>query len=330
MVQLLGGEIQPSSIPNEITTFEAVLPQLPVQDDDQPMEPVEALVNARPELVKAASVPELKVQYFSADRQTIMIVDDDPSMLWFIAELFAGQYNVIPVSEPQKVMEQLKLNLPDLIISDVMMPHIDGISLIKMIKSDKLMSHIPLILLSARHDVEEQVSGIESGAEIYLTKPFNVTHLEKIVARLLQREEEMKDYYGSVYSAFELDDGQFLHKDDKEFFEKMMQVINANIANHDLSVETLSASLGYGARHFYRKLKRITDKTPADIIKEYRLSAVERLLVTSNLSIDEICYKAGLMNRGNFYRIFTRKYGTTPKKYRLMKQQEFREATGKE
>lgn len=329
MVLLLNGDIRVSSIPDETTTFEVILPELPAPTTETEEASDEALVQTLIESVKMPSELESTQLKHDKEKLTIMLIDDDPSMLWFITELFASQYNVISISDPKEVMERLQLNLPDLILSDVMMPDIDGISLTKAIKSNKLLCHIPLILLSARNDVEEQVRGIESGAEIYITKPFNVKYLEKVVARLLKREEELKDYYGSVYSSFQLDDGRFMHKEDKEFFEKMMQVIEQNIANSDLSVETLSALLGYGTRQFYRKLKCITEKTPADIIKEYRLSIVERLLTTTNLSIDEVSYKVGFANRGNFYKIFDQKFGTTPKKYRLQKQQEFKELSEK-
>ena len=101
----------------------------------------------------------------------------------------------------------------------------DGMSFAKRIKSDKVLSHIPLILLSALNDIDEQTRGIESGAEAYIMKPFNVEYLENVVKRLLQRGEELKEYYRSVLSAFELEDGHFLHKEDKSFFEKMIAVI---------------------------------------------------------------------------------------------------------
>ena len=188
----------------------------------------------------------------------------------------------------------------------------DGMSFAKKIKSDKLLSRIPLILLSALNNIDEQTRGIESGAEAYITKPFNVEYLEKVVRRLLQREEDLKEYYSSVLSAFELDDGHFLHKEDKSFFEKMMQIIDSHIQNTDLSVELLSSSLGYSTRQFYRKLKN-------DIIREYRLTIVERLLLTTQLSIEEIMDKTGFSNRGTFYKAFAQKFEMTPKQYRNIK-----------
>ena len=261
---------------------------------------------------------------YDKNKQIIMIIDDDPSMLWFVTEIFVDSYNVISLSSAEEALQQLAVQLPDLIISDVMMSGMDGMSFAKRIKSDKVLSHIPLILLSALNDIDEQTRGIESGVEAYITKPFNVEYLENVVKRLLQRGEELKEYYRSVLSAFELEDGHFLHKEDKSFFEKMIAVIDSHVQDTDLSVELLSNSLGYSTRQFYRKLKNITEKTPADIIREYRLTIVERLLLTTQLSIEEIMDRTGFSNRGTFYKVFAQKFGMTPRQYRSYKEMDIK------
>lgn len=249
-----------------------------------------------------------------------MIIDDDPSMLWFVAEIFVGKYNVVALDSAEEALKQLTQQLPDLIISDVMMPGMDGMSFARKVKSDKMWSRVPLILLSALNNIDEQTKGIESGAEAYITKPFNVEYLENVVKRLLLREAELKEYYGSVLSSFELNEGQLLHKEDKSFFENMMRIIDENLENPDFSVELLSNLLGYSSRQFYRKLKAVTDKSPNEIIREFRLTVAERLLLTTQLSIDEIMYKTGYANRGTFYKAFAQRFEMTPKQYRTLKQ----------
>lgn len=313
MVNLLNGQIHVTSIPDEITTFEVLLPVMEVTTENGNEKVAEESILRSDE--QSIELKNSSVEY-DKNKQTIMIIDDDPSMLWFVTEVFVGTYNVVPLSSAEEALNQLSIQLPDLIISDVMMPGMDGMSFAKKIKSDKLMSRIPLILLSALNNINEQTKGIESGAEAYITKPFNVEYLEKVVRRLLQREEDLKEYYSSALSAFELDDGHLLHKEDKSFFETMMQVIDSRIQDTDFSVEILSSSLGYSTRQFYRKLKNITDQTPTDIIREYRLTVVERLLITTQLTIEEIMYKTGFANRGTFYKVFAQKYGMTPKQYR--------------
>lgn len=327
MVKLLDGEIQVQSVLNEVTTFTVVLPALPENEITTSAE-----IAPRPMEIPALPLPELETEFVSfappkmdKDKQTIMVIDDDEPMLWFITQIFIEKYNVIPINKPTEVLSTLKKELPDLIISDIMMPDIDGVSLMKMIKQDKLLKHIPLVLLSAKNDAEEKVRGIDSGAEAYITKPFNVEYLETLVARLLKRKEELKEYYTSSLSAFEMVGGKLTHLEDKEFFDKMLRIIEENLSNPELSADVLSSSLGVSSRQLYRKVKEISSKTPNDIIKEQRLSVVERLLVTSNLSVDEIMHKTGFNNRGHFFKVFSQRFGTTPKSYREQKKNEILE-----
>jgi DNA-binding response OmpR family regulator len=245
------------------------------------------------------------------------VIDDDPEMLWFVSEIFKEHYNVIPVDDPTTVAEVLERIQPQLIISDIMMPQLDGIILLKQIKSNNRTGHIPFILLSAKNTPEEQVEGIEAGAEMYITKPFNVDYLKSVADRLLQRQDDLKDYYNSIISSFELTGGKYIHKDERLFLDKAVKIIDLNITDPDFSTDQLASQLGMSARHLYRRMKKIIDQTPADLIKEYRLSIVKKLLITTQLSIDEIMYKAGYVNRGSFYRAFSQKFRTTPKSYRM-------------
>ena len=313
MTNLLNGQISVDSVPNEITTFTVTLPELALTEQETQQEVYEAPplnVNAEPiELEKT-------IANFDTSKQTIMIIDDDPSMLWFVSEIFVEEYNVLSFNNAKEALANLELRQPDLIISDVMMPEIDGLSFAQQIKQNKLWSHIPLILLSALHNEDEQVKGIESGAEAYITKPFNVKYLEKIVYRLIKRKSDLKEYYSSIFSSFKVENGNCIHKEDQEFLDKVIETIDKNISNPDLSVELLSSDLGYSTRQFYRKLKPITEKSPSDIIKEYRLTIAERLLLTKNLTIEEIMDQTGFNNRGTFYKLFTSRFGMPPRQYR--------------
>ena len=266
MVTLLNGEINVSSIQNEITTFTVTLPELsPTAQETETPQKVYATgplnTNTEPMELEQTTVN------FDTSKHTVMIIDDDPSMLWFVSEIFVDKYNVLSFNNAAEALASLELKQPDLIISDVMMPEIDGLSFAQKIKQNKLWSHIPLILLSALHHEDDQVKGIEAGAEVYVTKPFNVKYLEKVVYRLIKRESDLKEYYSSIFSSFKVENGNCIHKEDQEFLDKVIETIEKNITNPDLSVELLSSDLGYSTRQFYRKLKPITDKSPADIIK---------------------------------------------------------------
>lgn len=318
MVTLLNGEINVSSIQNEITTFTVTLPELsPTAQEAETPQKVYATgplnTNTEPMELEQTTVN------FDTSKHTVMIIDDDPSMLWFVSEIFVDKYNVLSFNNAAEALASLELKQPDLIISDVMMPEIDGLSFAQKIKQNKLWSHIPLILLSALHHEDDQVKGIEAGAEVYVTKPFNVKYLEKVVYRLIKRESDLKEYYSSIFSSFKVENGNCIHKEDQEFLDKVIETIEKNITNPDLSVELLSSDLGYSTRQFYRKLKPITDKSPADIIKEYRLTMAERLLLTKNYTIEEIMDKTGFNNRGTFYKLFSQRFGMPPRQYREQK-----------
>ena len=315
MVTLLNGEINVSSIQNEITTFTVTLPELsPTAQEAETPQKVYATgplnTNTEPMELEQTTVN------FDTSKHTVMIIDDDPSMLWFVSEIFVDKYNVLSFNNAAEALASLELKQPDLIISDVIMPEIDGLSFAQKIKQNKLWSHIPLILLSALHHEDDQVKGIEAGAEVYVTKPFNVKYLEKVVYRLIKRESDLKEYYSSIFSSFKVENGNCIHKEDQEFLDKVIETIEKNITNPDLSVELLSSDLGYSTRQFYRKLKPITDKSPADIIKEYRLTMAERLLLTKNYTIEEIMDKTGFNNRGTFYKLFSQRFGMPPRQYR--------------
>lgn len=313
MVLLLNGQISVQSIPNEITTFSVTLPELsPTEQKVSPKIYPATGLRTSTEPIEL----EKTVTNFDSSKNTIMIIDDDPSMLWFVSEIFVNNYNVLSFSNAKEALVTLELKQPDLIISDVMMPEIDGLSFTQLVKQNKLWNHIPLILLSALHHEDDQVKGIDSGAEAYVTKPFNIKYLEKIAYRLIKRKSDLKEYYSSIFSTFQIENGNLIHQEDRDFLNKVTEIIEKNVQNPDLSVELLSNELGYSMRQFYRKLKQITDKSPADIIKEYRLTIAERLLLTKNFTIEEIMDKTGFINRATFYKLFSLRFGMPPRQYR--------------
>ncbi|MCC8172267.1 MAG: response regulator [Parabacteroides sp.] len=314
MVTQLNGAISVDSVPDEMTTFTVTLPELPVTEQ----EAAQAAYETEPLHTGTEKPVELETtaREFDTGKQTIMVIDDDSSMLWFVSEIFADKYNVYSFTNVKEALANLESKPVDLIISDVMMPDIDGLSFARKIKQNKRWCHIPLVLLSALHHDDDRIKGIESGAEAYVAKPFNITYLERIVYRLIKWEVELKEYYSSVFSSFTIGNGNCLHKEEQEFLDKMLGIIEKNIANPDLQVELLSSEAGYSTRQFYRKLKRITEKSPASLIKEYRLVMAERLLVLKNFTIEEIMEQTGFNNRGTFYKQFSGRYGMPPKQYR--------------
>ena len=315
MTALLGGSINVDSIPEQLTTFTVTLPPLKTSPLIQTPSSTGLTVLKPAEISESFSSKDISRQ-FDEKKQTIMIIDDDPSMLWFVSEIFEEHYNVLAFDNATDALATLEKRPPTLIISDVMMPGIDGLSFAQKLKQNKLWNHIPLILLSALHYEDDQVKGLESGADAYVTKPFNTRYLKKIVERLIERETELKTYHRSSFSSVIVEEGKVHNAEDREFIAKIEKIVSTQLANPALSVEMLSSELGYSTRQFYRKLKEISGTSPSDFIKECRIVAAERLLLEQNLTIEEIMDRTGFNNRGTFYKIFSQRYGMSPAQYR--------------
>jgi signal transduction histidine kinase/ligand-binding sensor domain-containing protein/DNA-binding response OmpR family regulator len=315
MVKLLDGTIDISSIPDEWTSFTVILPEKEITEiSDEEQE--QLLPEVEEKKKESEPLIELPEYSFNKFRQTVMVVDSDIETLWLISEIFANDYNVIPAKTPNSAAKILMETHPDIIICDVMIPETDGISFIKKIKSDKKTAHIPLILISAKYTVEEQIEGLASGAEMYITKPFNVDYLRTSVKHLISRKETLKNYFSSPLSAFELNEGKLIHKENTKFVQDIYNIIEKNITNKKLSAQFIAAELNISPRHLYRRISEIKCESPADMIKESRLHIARNLLLNTKMTIDEIIYKSGFFNRATFFRAFAQRYNCTPKEYR--------------
>ena len=168
---------------------------------------------------------------------------------------------------------------------------------------------------------EEQIKGINAGAEMYIFKPFYSDYLKISVNKILNRKETLKSYFNSPKSAYDLSNAKLIHKEDKKFIETILDIINANLDNKDLSAAFIANELHISMRHLYRKLSEIGEvRSIANMIKDCKLQVAKDLLINTKLSIDEIAYKSGFTARSTFFRSFTEKYHITPKEFR--KQQE--------
>lgn len=310
MVKLLSGKINARSIPGEITTFTVELPLLQIVEtrNSDMFDMMSDIVV--PEFV----LPQMKYEHID-DRPTVTVIDDDPEMLWYICDLLSSDFNVLPVNKSSEAVEILSNKHTDIILCDIMMEEIDGIMLANLLKSDKSTSHIPLIIISAVHDIETQTEAINAGAELYITKPFDSEYLKTTIRRLLNRKEDLKDYFASPLSAYDLDMGKLQHAEDRKFLKKIHTVINKNIQNENLSPDFIAHELGMSVRSLYRKLKEVTDKGLQEIIYDGKLTVAENLLLKSKFTIHEIVFKSGFSNRTSFYRAFLKKNGCTPKEF---------------
>lgn len=204
-----------------------------------------------------------------------------------------------------------------MIITDLMMPGINGLELIDQLKEDRFTKHIPLIIVSAKISEKEQAEGLQRGANAYLTKPFSPEVLHSVVDRLMQNQQEMKDYFYSPESAYQVNEGQLLHQEDKAFIESVNDLVKQHIKEEGFGPDWIANELHMSSRMFSRRFKRITGTTPSDFIKAYRFNYAAQLLVNTNMSVQEIIFEVGVSSKSYFYREFARKFNLTPSDYRL-------------
>jgi signal transduction histidine kinase/DNA-binding response OmpR family regulator len=246
----------------------------------------------------------------------ILVIDDNAELLWMLKDILSGEYRVVTALDGRTGLDILKQETPDLIITDVMMPNMDGITLTKQLKENIHTMHIPLVILSAKNTHEEKIAGLDSGADIYIPKPFDTEYLKTVVRNLIRNKKNLEAYYNSSASAFEFTNGQLLGKENRDFLRTVLQLIDINIANEDFSVELLARNMQISVRNLYRKFKELNLSTPNDFIKEQRLQYAGKLIKTTRLTIQEIMYKSGFTNQSHFYKEFARRFGKTPKEYR--------------
>ena len=268
---------------------------------------------------KIDTQPILKLPQYEFDkmRPTLLVVDDEIEMLWFIGEIFSADFNVVTLQDPERLDQVMNEVYPNVIICDVMMPGMGGIELTRRIKSVKETAHIPIIVVSGRHEMEQQMEALSAGAEMYITKPFSAEYLRISVCQVIERKEVLRNYFSSPISSFEKSDGKLTHKESKKFLQSVLKIINDNITNKDLTPRYIADRLAISPRSLYRKMEEIGEDSPTDLIKECRLHIAKDLLLTTKKTIDEIVFDSGFSNKVTFFKVFREKYECTPKEFRM-------------
>ena len=314
MAKLLNGTLKVENTPDGWVMFTLTLPVM------EPDAGVAATKRITSEYIpKIDTQPILKLPHYEFDkmRPTLLVIDDEIEMLWFIGEIFSADFNVVPLQDPERVEQVMNEVYPNVIISDIMMPGISGIELTKRIKAVKETAHIPIIIVSGRHEMEEQMAALSAGAEMYITKPFNAEYLRISVGQVMERKEVLKNYFSSPISSFEKSDGKLTHKESKKFLQSVLKIINDNITNKELTPRYIADRLAISPRSLYRKMEEIGEDSPTDLIKECRLHIAKDLLLTTKKTIDEIVFDSGFSNKVTFFKVFREKYGCTPKEFRM-------------
>ncbi|WP_308745717.1 two-component regulator propeller domain-containing protein [uncultured Bacteroides sp.] len=243
----------------------------------------------------------------------VMVVDDNPEILDFLSKILSEEYFVISASSGEEALLILEKNNIDLIISDVMMEEMDGFELCGKIKTDINISHVPVILLTAKTDTESKIKGLESGADAYIEKPFSPFHLKAQLRNLLKKREKQQKTYAStplsdLHSAVH-------NKLDEEFMKKCTDIILNNIEDSEFSVSTLAQELGMSRTSVFTKIKGIIGMTPNDFIKITRLKEACRMMIEGEYRVTEIGFLVGFSSSSYFAKCFQKQFGMLPTEF---------------
>lgn len=246
-------------------------------------------------------------------KPVLLLVDDNEEILDFMSDDLGDDYTVITATDGREALSLLKDEPIQLIVTDVMMPYMDGFELCRCIKSDINYSHVPVILLTAKNTLQSKIDGLELGADAYIDKPFSPKHLQVQIANLLQNRNKIKAYFAS--SPLVHINAMAYTKADEKFLEKLNEVIHANITNVNLDVEHLAQILNMSRPTLYRKIKSISDLTPNELINIARLKKAAELLSNGEYRMFEISEMVGYTSQTAFGRNFQKQFGMAPSDY---------------
>lgn len=255
----------------------------------------------------------------SEESPLILVVDDNRELRLFMYNSLIDNYRVVEAADGVEAMERVRTTPPDIIITDLMMPNMDGIELINRIRSDFAISHIPIIMLTAKHSSDERIKAMEYGADGYITKPFSMELLLARIDNLLTMRRSLFEKFSaaqSVNKVIKIAPDEIVVTDkDEAFIKDIMEWLDENIEKSDLTIEQLATHLGLGRTTMYNKLKSMTGKSPVELIKEFRINKANMLLKTGQFSVSEVAYKVGFSDPGYFSRCFRERFKVSPAEY---------------
>ncbi|GAB2806835.1 two-component regulator propeller domain-containing protein [Ferruginibacter profundus] len=317
LTALHGGTITAESNGINGSLFTVTLPPISVTETAMNIsqEPLFTIVQKRETILNSTDMQEENDQVtLEQEQPIILVVEDDTDIQQYIFEILSPSFKVITASDGKEGIEKALEAIPDLIISDIMMPEIDGIELCRRLKSDKSTSHIPIILLTALSDMTHHVQGIREGADVYLPKPFNSQLLLVHIHNLINLRNTLKELYAKKVF---LGSGNLEIKSfEEEFLFKLMKLVEDNIANSDFNNDELANLMFMSRSTFYRKLKAVTGMSGNEFIRTARLNYAAKLLESGKFAVTEAAYEAGFNDIKYFRKRFHDQFGVTPSEYK--------------
>ncbi len=318
LTEIHHGRIWAQSVPGKETSFTVVIPidRGAYADHEvfvQPGNEIEKNI-VKADFEYTSTVPaEAYSGDESGEKPEILIVEDNDELRLFLVRELGKEYNIKQAEDGELGIDMAFNLVPDLIVTDVLMPRLGGFELCKTVKSDIRTSHIPLILLTAKTTIHDQIEGVEMGADAYITKPFSIELLQKQINHLIQSRRKLYAQFSQdVYLLpNKLSDNEM----DQEFLQKSIDYILQNISDERLNVEGLAVELNLNRSNVYRKIKALTGNSVVEFIRSIRLKQAIKLMETNKYSLSEIAYQTGFTSPSYFTKMFKRKYGTTPSEY---------------
>ncbi|MBK3516185.1 hybrid sensor histidine kinase/response regulator transcription factor [Carboxylicivirga marina] len=312
-IELHKGEIQVDSKPGEQTTFTLSLlkGKQHLHDDEMTQSPTKIqLFEGNPKKVSNILQKPKK----AIEGSTILIVEDNSEIRSYMQQLLESIYNVITANDGLEAFDKVIEHKPDLVISDVMMPRMDGFELCKKIKTNALVSHIPVILLTAKGTKKDEVFGTRQGADAYITKPFDVTLLQEKINMLIESRLALSNKYAD--KVILAPNKKEIETEDARFLKKAVQIIETNIHDVEFNPEKLAELMAMSNATIYRRCKKVINKTPGAFIRSIRLKRAAQLLIDSDLAVAEIVEEVAYQDVSGFRRGFVKEYNMSPSDYR--------------
>lgn len=323
LVQVHRGEIEVESTLGKGSTFTVIIPIARKFYSDLPDE--SPMIVSPSYLGESVSL-EFETDHYQPDSTTkketqtaheysILVVDDHASIVSLLDNILSVKYQVFKARSARKALEILDEEKIDLVISDVIMPDMDGLSLCKLIKENIQTSHIPVIMLTAKAEIENRIEGLQSGADSYIPKPFHPDHLFIRIEKLIERMELIRKKFRN-FADLELTHlSTGIGSRDDDFFLKITQCIHDHLSEPEFNADTIAEEVGMSKASLYKKVKNVTGLTPHGLIKQYRLKRAADLLKHSDMSVSEVIYETGFNSRSYFYKSFNETFHCHPKDF---------------
>lgn len=306
------------------TTFSVLLPlgKQHLKEEEISTPPIEPDHNELLQMEEPATVHSDTEKPAARTKYRLMLVDDDAEIRTYLKKELSADFHIIECQNGQEALQRIFKQKPDLVISDVMMPEIDGMTLCQKIKGNIQLNDLPVILLTAKADQESNLAGLQSGADAYVTKPFYIEILRSTALNLVKTRSQLRNSLaGKQAQEDKLSTIEMPTANDK-LMERVMRVVNQNLSNTEFSIDDICQEVGISRVHLYRKLKELTNQSPRDFIRNIRLKQAERLLLKGSYSINEIADAVGFSRANNFSAAFKEQYGYSPLQWKAMQKQE--------